>query len=117
MFTIPRYVGLHPRNVRYKFVVVFLFQERTTCSGLDGAVDALLRAAGTLRYIHENFTNAPSVDLATDTLLVLPALMTVSLQFLFLNVHHSSWISVLVEALDLCKLACCVCVSIYSLTA
>ncbi|XP_059055990.1 rhophilin-2-B isoform X2 [Achroia grisella] len=51
-------------------------QERSTCAGLDGAVDALLRAAGTLRYIHENFTNAPSVDLAADTLLVLGALMT-----------------------------------------
>ncbi|XP_013137837.1 PREDICTED: rhophilin-2 [Papilio polytes] len=51
-------------------------QERTTCSGLDGAVDALLRAAGALRYIHENFTNAPSVDLAADTLLVLGTLMT-----------------------------------------
>ncbi|CAH2250491.1 jg9591 [Pararge aegeria aegeria] len=52
-------------------------QERATCAGLDGAVDALLRAAGALRYIHENFTNAPSVDLAADTLLVLGALMTV----------------------------------------
>ncbi|CAH2056898.1 unnamed protein product, partial [Iphiclides podalirius] len=51
-------------------------QERKTCAGLDGAVDALLRAAGTLRYIHENFTNAPSVDLAADTLLVLGTLMT-----------------------------------------
>ncbi|XP_032524150.1 rhophilin-2 isoform X2 [Danaus plexippus] len=51
-------------------------QERFTCSGLDGSVDALLRAAGALRYIHENFTNAPSVDLAADTLLVLGALMT-----------------------------------------
>ncbi|XP_048000941.1 rhophilin-2-B isoform X2 [Leguminivora glycinivorella] len=51
-------------------------QERHTSLGLDGAVDALLRAAGTLRYIHENFTNAPSVDLAADTLLVLAATMT-----------------------------------------
>ncbi|XP_047539993.1 rhophilin-2-A isoform X3 [Vanessa atalanta] len=51
-------------------------QERATCAGLDGAVDALLRAAGALRYIHENFTNAPSVDLAADTLLVLGTLMT-----------------------------------------
>lgn len=50
-------------------------QERNTASGLDGAVDALLRAAGTLRYIHENFTNAPSVDLAAETLDVLVSLM------------------------------------------
>ncbi|XP_030026224.2 rhophilin-2 isoform X1 [Manduca sexta] len=51
-------------------------QDRKSSAGLDGAVDALLRAAGALRYIHENFTNAPSVDLAATTLLVLGALMT-----------------------------------------
>lgn len=50
-------------------------QERRSPSGLDGAVDALLRAAGTLRYIHENFTNAPSVDLSADTLDVLVSMM------------------------------------------
>ncbi|GBP40725.1 Rhophilin-2 [Eumeta japonica] len=49
--------------------------DRHTAAGLDGAVDSLLRAAGTLRYIHENFTNAPSVDLAAETLDVLVSLM------------------------------------------
>ncbi|XP_026728593.1 rhophilin-2 isoform X1 [Trichoplusia ni] len=51
-------------------------QERGTCAGLDGGVEAWLRAAGALRYVLDNFTNAPSVDLAADTLLVLAALMT-----------------------------------------
>ncbi|KAJ8710391.1 hypothetical protein PYW07_009757 [Mythimna separata] len=51
-------------------------QDRSTCSGLDGGVEAWLRAAGALRYVLDNFTNAPSVDLAADTLLVLAALMT-----------------------------------------
>ena len=40
-------------------------------------MEAWLRAAGALRYVLDNFTNAPSVDLAADTLLVLAALMTV----------------------------------------
>ncbi|XP_075985201.1 GTP-Rho-binding protein rhophilin isoform X2 [Anticarsia gemmatalis] len=51
-------------------------QDRSTCSGLDHGVEAWLRAAGALRYVLDNFTNAPSVDLAADTLLVLAALMT-----------------------------------------
>ncbi|CAB3229330.1 unnamed protein product [Arctia plantaginis] len=51
-------------------------QDRVTCSGLDHGVEAWLRAAGALRYVLDNFTNAPSVDLAADTLLVLAALMT-----------------------------------------
>jgi len=38
-------------------------------------VDNLLRAAGAFQYIHENFTNAPSMDLAPDTLEMLVHLM------------------------------------------
>lgn len=56
-------------------------QDRATSSGLDHGVEAWLRAAGALRYVLDNFTNAPSVDLAADTLLVLAALMTVSRVF------------------------------------
>ncbi|XP_065168699.1 rhophilin-2 isoform X2 [Atheta coriaria] len=43
-------------------------QDRTTAKGLDSAVDSFLRAAGTFRYIHENFTNAPSMDLGPEML-------------------------------------------------
>ncbi|XP_043247942.1 rhophilin-2 isoform X2 [Colletes gigas] len=50
-------------------------QDRRTTRGLDQAIDAFLRAAGTFRYIHENFTNAPSMDLGPDMLEMLVQLM------------------------------------------
>ncbi|XP_008215512.1 rhophilin-2 isoform X2 [Nasonia vitripennis] len=50
-------------------------QDRRTARGLDQAVDAFLRSAGTFRYIHENFTNAPSMDLGPDMLDMLVQLM------------------------------------------
>ncbi|XP_049939722.1 rhophilin-2 isoform X1 [Schistocerca serialis cubense] len=50
-------------------------QDRLTSKGLDSAVDSFLRAAGTFRYIHENFTNAPSMDLGPEMLDMLVQLM------------------------------------------
>ncbi|XP_012257775.2 rhophilin-2 isoform X1 [Athalia rosae] len=50
-------------------------QDRKTARGLDQAVDSFLRAAGTFRYIHENFTNAPSMDLGPEMLEMLVQLM------------------------------------------
>lgn len=50
-------------------------QDRSTAKGLDAAVDSFLRAAGTFRYIHENFTNAPSMDLGPEMLEMLIQLM------------------------------------------
>ena len=40
-------------------------------------MDSLLRAAGMFRYIHENFTNAPSMDLGPQMLDMLVNLMLV----------------------------------------
>lgn len=53
-------------------------QDRLTAKGLDQAVDNFLRAAGTFTYLHENFTNAPSMDLAPHMLDMLVQLMLVS---------------------------------------
>ncbi|XP_031775353.1 rhophilin-2 isoform X3 [Apis florea] len=50
-------------------------QDRLSTRGLDQAIDAFLRAAGTFRYIYENFTNAPSMDLGPDMLEMLVQLM------------------------------------------
>ncbi|KAJ8923991.1 hypothetical protein NQ315_006767, partial [Exocentrus adspersus] len=50
-------------------------QDRSTTKGLDAAVDSFLRAAGTFRYIHENFTNAPSMDLGPEMLEMFVQLM------------------------------------------
>lgn len=57
-------------------------QDRSTTKGLDSAVDNFLRAAGTFRYIHENFTNAPSMDLGPNMLEMFVQLMLVSKQYL-----------------------------------
>lgn len=43
-------------------------QERGTGDGLDGSVDNFLRAAAVFRFIVDNFTNAPSMDLAPEVL-------------------------------------------------
>ena len=43
-------------------------QDRNSPEGLDRAVDNFLRAAGTFQYVLENFTNAPSLDLQSETL-------------------------------------------------
>ena len=58
-------------------------QDRSTAKGLDAAVDSFLRAAGTFRYIHENFTNAPSMDLRPEMLEMLVQLMLVSVFLCF----------------------------------
>ncbi|CAH1102037.1 unnamed protein product [Psylliodes chrysocephalus] len=50
-------------------------QDRSIAKGLDAAVDSFLRAAGTFRYIHENFTNAPSMDLGHTMLEMFVQLM------------------------------------------
>lgn len=57
-------------------------QDRSTTKGLDAAVDSFLRAAGTFRYIHENFTNAPSMDLGPEMLEMLVQLMLVGLSLI-----------------------------------
>lgn len=52
--------------------------ERSTGDGLDGSVDNFLRAAAVFRYIVDNFTNAPSMDLAPQVLEAFILLMIVS---------------------------------------
>jgi len=50
-------------------------QERYTGDGLDASVDNFLRAASIFRFIVDNFTNAPSMDLAPQVLEALILLM------------------------------------------
>ncbi|XP_065569977.1 rhophilin-2-B-like [Artemia franciscana] len=50
-------------------------QDRRTGPGLDAAADSFLRAAAIFKYILENFTNAPSMDLAAEMLEALVLLM------------------------------------------
>lgn len=62
-------------------------QDRLTTKGLDSAVDSFLRAAGTFKYIHENFTNAPSMDLGPEMLDMLVQLMLVRIFLYFLKIR------------------------------
>lgn len=66
-------------NIAALYTQIGAKQDRLTAKGLDAAVDSFLRAAGTFRYINENFTNAPSMDLRADMLEMLIQLMLVSL--------------------------------------
>lgn len=58
-------------------------QDRSSAKGLDAAVDSFLRAAGTFKYIHENFTNAPSMDLGPEMLEMFVQLMLVRSKLVF----------------------------------
>ena len=53
-------------------------EERGTEEGLDNAVDNFLRAAAVFRFIVDNFTNAPSMDLAPQVLDAFILLMIVN---------------------------------------
>lgn len=50
-------------------------QDRKSEKGLDAAVDSFLRAAGIFKHLYETFTNAPSIDLKSNFLEVLVAIM------------------------------------------
>lgn len=52
-------------------------QDRMTRQGLDNAIDNFLRAAGVFKYICDNFTNAPSMDLNAEMLDMFIKLMMV----------------------------------------
>ena len=50
-------------------------QDRTKESGIESAIKSFELAAGTLRYLHNHFTNAPSMDMQPETLTMLIQLM------------------------------------------
>lgn len=68
-------------NIGALYTQIGAKKDRLTAKGLDAAVDSYLRSAGTFRYINENFTNPPSMDLGTDMLEMLIQLMLVSMIF------------------------------------
>ena len=60
-----------------------IFQDRSMSSGISRARENFQQAAGALHYLNDNFSNAPSTDMQTDTLNMLTHLMLVS--FLILD--------------------------------
>ena len=66
-------------------------QERCTGDGLDASVDNFLRAASIFRFIVDNFTNAPSMDLAPQVLEALILLMIVRSSTFHPLFHLAFW--------------------------
>ena len=62
-------------NIGALYTQIGAKQDLTNSKCLDAAVDSFLRAAGTFKYICENFTNAPSMDLGPEMLEMLVQLM------------------------------------------
>ena len=69
-------------NVGALYTQIGARQDRQTENGLDSSVDNFLRAAAVFRFITDNFTNAPSMDLAPQVLEFLILLMIVSCRFI-----------------------------------
>ncbi|XP_065175276.1 rhophilin-1-like isoform X2 [Sycon ciliatum] len=55
-------------------------QDRSTSAGVEKAVEEFEKAAGMFDYLNEKFYNAPSPDMAPDTLQMLSALMLAQAQ-------------------------------------
>nr|CAI5860525.1 unnamed protein product [Callosobruchus analis] len=62
-------------NIAALYTQIGAKQDRSTTKGLDAAIDSFLRSAGTFWYIHENFMNAPSMDLGPEMLEMFVQLM------------------------------------------
>ncbi|CAH1394154.1 unnamed protein product [Nezara viridula] len=71
-------------NVAALYTQIAARKPRDSAKGLDSGVDNWLRAAGALKYLAENFTNPPSMDLTASVLDMLTQLMLAQAhEFLF----------------------------------
>ena len=59
------------------FTVSFDLQDRTTKDGLSRITKYFEQAGGALRYLHNHFSHAPSMDMQPQTLTMLVQLMMV----------------------------------------
>lgn len=71
-------------NMAAVYTQIGVKQDRMSVQGLDNAIDNFQRAAGVFRYICDNFTNAPSMDLNAEMLEMLARLIMVPLSISFL---------------------------------
>ena len=55
-----------------------MLQDRSTHEGISVALENFQQSAGALQYLCDNFSNAPSTDMQSDTLNMLIQLMLVS---------------------------------------
>nr|XP_057929507.1 rhophilin-1 [Doryrhamphus excisus] len=67
-------------NIGALYTQIGARQDRSAASGIDRAIEAFQRAAGTFHYLKENFSNAPSLDMSGPSLCMLVRLMAAQLQ-------------------------------------
>uniref|UniRef100_UPI00398F8781 rhophilin-1 isoform X1 n=2 Tax=Pristiophorus japonicus TaxID=55135 RepID=UPI00398F8781 len=67
-------------NIGALYTQIGARQDRTTKEGINHAIDAFQKAAGSLNYLKENFSNAPSLDMSTPSLNMLVRLMIAQVQ-------------------------------------
>lgn len=62
-------------NIGALYTQIGCKQDRTSHAGIQDAISYFQKAAGTFRYLHNHFTNAPSMDMQPHTLTMLIQLM------------------------------------------
>uniref|UniRef100_A0A3Q3X9F1 Uncharacterized protein n=1 Tax=Mola mola TaxID=94237 RepID=A0A3Q3X9F1_MOLML len=67
-------------NIGALYTQIGARQDRSAPAGIDKAVDAFQRAAGSFNYLKENFCNAPSLDMSSPSLCMLVRLMVAQVQ-------------------------------------
>ena len=77
-------------NIGALYTQIGARQDRGTEEGIQTAVENFLRAAGAFRFLRENFSNAPSMDMQLSTLDMLVQLMLVSSPLNRLRTSHFS---------------------------
>ena len=65
-------------NIGALYTQIGARQDRSTIEGINTAIESFQRAAGAFRYLCDNFSNAPSMDMQSSTLDMLIQLMLVS---------------------------------------
>ena len=75
-------------NIGALYTQIGARQDRSTVEGIDRAIENFQRAAGAFRYLCDNFSNAPSMDMQSSTLDMLIQLMLVSASFKSHSLFH-----------------------------
>ena len=75
-------------NIGALYTQIGARQDRSTIEGIDTAIENFQKAAGAFRYLCDNFSNAPSMDMQSSTLDMLIQLMLVSASFKSRSLFH-----------------------------
>ncbi|CAH1270501.1 RHPN2 [Branchiostoma lanceolatum] len=67
-------------NIGALYTQIGAKQDRTKKDGINAAIDAFQKAAGAFKYLQDNFSHAPSMDMGLETLEALIKLMLAQVQ-------------------------------------